>query len=190
MKQKKALSAYDMIYWIARILFVTFMLITIYFVANIYESQALDTSRVEAQLFEHYLFYSPNSLSYTDPYTGRIYPGVLDVRNFDEEILNEAANFGETNNMVAANITLKSSRRITITGDMTKQEVVASVIYNKKKYERWMQLVPSPMPGTGILAKGPGTVLSHETRRYVIYLDEEGNRKYGEVETTILVPKT
>ena len=190
MKKRKALSTYDMIYWMARILFVTFMLITIYFVANIYESQALDTSKVEAQLFEHYLFYSPNSISYSDPYTGRIYPGVLDIKNFDEERLNKAANFGEINNMVAANITLRSASQINLAGDLEKPEIVASVVYNQEKYERWIQLVPIPQFGTGVLIKGPGTVFSHSAKRYVVYFDEEGNQKYGEVETKILVPKT
>jgi len=173
MKSKKAMSAYDMIYWIVRILFAVMLLVSLYFIARIYEQKELDTADIEAGLFKNYLLYSPNGLSYRDAYTNRIYTGILDVKNFNSERLESAADFGTQNNMVAANITLF---------DM-QNNIVAKTYYNKQKYLDWLPLSYSTFFGRG-------TVLKADNRTFVIYLDEFGNEKPGILLTEIVVPRT
>ncbi len=173
MKSKKAMGAYDMIYWIARILFVVMMLVSIYFVARIYESQQSDTADIEASVFKDYLLYNPNALSYSDPYTGRTYPGIVDLQNFDPEILESAANFSGGKEMIAANITLLDF----------EDNIVKQAYYNRERYLDWLPLSHETFLGRG-------TVLKADNRTYVLYVDEEGNREQGMLLTEILVPRT
>jgi len=176
MKAKKALGAYDMIYWIARILFAVFMLITLYTVATIYESKILDTAEIEAKLFKHYILYSPNGLSYTDPNTGRLYPGVVSLDNFNSERLESAASFGEINNMIAAKITLYGPKG---------GPPINEVYYNKDRYDAWFPLTYSPK-----VFKVVGTVHSQFSYAYVAWLDSNGYKREGSLRFEILVPRT
>jgi hypothetical protein len=150
------------------------LLVSVYFVARVYESKVLDTSETEAALFKNYLLYSPGALSYRDLYTYRIYPGVVDINNLNYQTLESAADFGDSNDMVAANITLFNANRTT---------VIAQTYYNRERYLDWLPL-------THRTFLGAGTVFKADNSTYVVYIDENGTRKSGILKTEILVPRT
>ena len=171
---KKSMAVYDFVYFIVRVFFVIMMLVSIYYVTRLYESKELDTAEIEAGLFMNYLLYSPNGLSYRDTYISRIYPGTIDPKNLNSTRLEKAADFGQPNNMVAANITLF---------DIEKKNVIAQALYNEKGYGDWF-----PIAFTTFF--GRGSVLKAENETYVIYVDENNNTKSGVLKTEILVPRT
>lgn len=196
MRAKKALGAYDMIYWIARILFAVLMLVTLYAVASIYESKVLDTAETEAKLFKHYLLYSPNGLSYTDPYTGRLYPGVLSLDNFNTERLESAASFGKVNNMVAAKVQLLGDceyDEFTLSAKCNRN-ITDEVYYNEQKYRSWIPLIIWDLSATSSTQdfrfKGiAGTVWYESSRLYVTYIDSNNYQRSGVLLIEVLVPK-
>lgn len=167
---KKAMSIGDFFYWIGRMLFVILILVSIVYVGLIYQSKAIESYDIEAKLFKHYLIYNPNGLSYWDDSTGRLYPGIVDLKNFNSERLEAAADFG-TDRMVAANITLY---------DISKTTVIAQTYYNYPSFIRWKPIS---------YGKGAGSVYKDEGELYVIYVNES-SRKAGILKTEVLVPRT
>ncbi|MBW3022880.1 hypothetical protein KY308_02155, partial [Candidatus Woesearchaeota archaeon] len=107
MMHKKAIGAYDIVYWSFRILFILIMFSAIIFLARVYENQTIDTSYSEAVIFIRYMLYNPNSLPYVDPESGRAYPGTVDISKFSSAQLESAMSFGEIKDMVTAKISLE-----------------------------------------------------------------------------------
>ncbi|MEM4336430.1 MAG: hypothetical protein QXG86_00300 [Candidatus Woesearchaeota archaeon] len=178
-KSKRGINAYDAVYWSARILFVLLMLFFIYFLARYYDSQTLDTTKQEAEIFVRYMLYNPNALPYTDPSTGRTIYGVVDINKLSETTLEKAMFFGEINNMIAANITLTYN----VKKEEGKEEVKKiELFYNREKYFNWLPL-------SNVFFVGIGKVEKIETRRYVIVLDN-GEMYPAFINFVVLVPKT
>ena len=177
---KRAMETTEMVYWIARILFCLMMLISVFFIARIYESKVIDTAEVEAATFRNYVLYSPNGLSYTDPETGRLQPGIVDVRNFNETRLEAAADFGRPNDMVAAWFILHSASGPSVKG----------AFYNQQRYNDWKPLSEITTFAGIRRFFGAGTVYQEHNETYVVYVDENGNKLPGILETIILVPRT
>lgn len=169
----KAMSTQEMVYWIVRILFAVMMLVSIFFIARIYESKVIDTAEIEAGLFKNYLLYSPEGLSYRNPSDGRLYPGIIDVKNLNTERLESAADFGTPNDMAAALITLYNS----------SNDYVSSAYYNRQRYDDWKPLTYKTFLGAG-------AVLMAINETYVIFVDENGNKMPGTLRTIVMVPRT
>jgi hypothetical protein len=171
MKGKKAMGVGDMGYWMVRILFVVLLLFSMYFVVQIYESKFLDTAETEAMIFKHYMIYNPNALPYRDPYSNRVYPGIVDVNNFNTARLDAAANFGKINNMIAAKIVLFNMSGV----------VVADAYYNEERYYDWEPLT---------IGKGIGAPILKAEDDYVLFAGKDGKIKPGVLTMNIIVPIT
>jgi len=177
MKGKKAMNAYDMVYWVARILFAILLLVTIFFLARFYEQSQLQTAGIEAGVFRNYLLYSPSGISYHDIYTNRVYPGVIDINKINSQQMEDAASFGSQNNAIAAKITLMD------TSKESSNNLVKSAYYNKQQYDNWL-----PLSGAGF--SGVGTVMKADNSSYVLYVDDNGDTHPGILLTEILVPNS
>ena len=176
MKGRKAMTGGEMLLWAARFFLFILLLFSVVFLVRIYQQKEIDTSEIEAELFKNYLLYSPNALSYTDPYVNRVYLGVVDLKNFNSKHLESAADFGSPNSMVAANMSIA----LISAGKYTR---VAQAYYNEEKFFDWLPLAHPAF-------KGRGTVYSDFDIKNVNYVDENGTITQGRLVIEILVPRT
>jgi len=171
---KKAIGAYDIVYWIVRILFVLMMFFFLYFLARVYETRTVDTSENEARIFIMYMAYNPDAFSYRDT-TNRVYPGIVDVSKMTPEMLEQAMHYEKENRMIAANITLYQADKTT---------TVRNVFYNEREYWTW---APLSLP----TFTGEGTVRNVSDIRYVLYKEGDSEDfKPGFLKFDVLVPKS
>lgn len=94
---------FDWLIWSIRI---TLLAIVIYCIVAITISpleEDLNTHDLDYTFLLNRLFYSPNSISYVDDLTGRVYPGIIDLSKFNEETLNKTLG---TSSRFAVKITL------------------------------------------------------------------------------------
>ena len=181
-KSKKAVEAYDLVYWSVRIMFVILMLFFVYFLARVYESQAIDTTEIEAGTFIRYMLYNPNALPYIDPNSGRTLFGIIDIEKMNSKQLEEAMSFGEENNMVAAKITATYEIPLPEGVSGPQQQKKIEAYYNEAKYNNWL-----PLSNPSFLREG--TVKKIEQTRYVLVKDKEETYP-GSIIFEVLVPKT
>jgi len=125
---KKAAAFKILNYSILRILFIALLFYIIYLFAYSQIKINIDIEDTKSLIFVKRLLYSPNSISYTDPITGRTYPGIIDLERFDPTIPEKAFNFSKNN--LAAKIELTNLE------NNEKKEIYL----NKKWYDRWEPL--------------------------------------------------
>jgi hypothetical protein len=82
-----------------------------------------NTFDVETEIYTTRLLSSPNSFTYLDPYTQRAYPGIIDIKQFDDAIINEVIDTSK--NQIAGKLTLAYDNQSN------------DIFLNKKYYERW-----------------------------------------------------
>jgi len=51
---------------------------------------SIDTKVAEAGVFTQRIVYSPNGLSYHDPLSNKVYPGIIDLEKFNNPILDKS----------------------------------------------------------------------------------------------------
>ena len=86
----------------------------------------LDVSGAESELFVQRLLYSPHGLSFYDPYSSRLYPGIIDMNNLD--LIDNSLFYGENKHIGA---------KLTFT-DLNNNNL-AEKIYNDIVYRRIIQ---------------------------------------------------
>ena len=83
MLNKKGIAAFSTAIWMLRLLFVAVVFFSIYFFTNIYSRIDVNEFNVEPDIFVQNMLYSPHGISYYDPISNRIYPGIIDLSNAD-----------------------------------------------------------------------------------------------------------
>ena len=128
-------------YSIPRLIFIVIFFSTIYLFTSSQLKSAINTRALQEEIFLQRLLYSPEGVSYTDPVTGRIYPGTIDMEKLkkDESLLDGA--FSADKKRFAA--------RIQITNLDTKDSL--ELFINKEGYGRWAPLATFPRYGKSIL---------------------------------------
>ncbi len=106
--------------------------LAVFLLLIIHIEKDINTFDLESEIFINRILYSNNGLWLYDKDTGRIYPGIIDIKNFDindiEKNLEKTMFFGKENNRLAAEIILKL------------KEKSYSIYYNKEKYDMWVSL--------------------------------------------------
>lgn len=125
---KKGVSFKILNYAILRILFIALLFYITYLFAYSQIKVNIDIDDTKSLIFVKRLIYSPNSISYTDPVTERIYPGIIDIERFNPATLENTFNF--TKNNIAAKIELTNLE------NNEKKEIYL----NKEWYDRWEPL--------------------------------------------------
>ncbi|MBI2576923.1 hypothetical protein HYV84_06925 [Candidatus Woesearchaeota archaeon] len=128
-------------YAIPRIIFIVIFFSTIYLFTSSQLKAAINTRALQEEIFLQRLLYSPEGISYTDPVTGRLYPGTVDMDKLkkDESLLDSA--FSADTKRFAA--------RIQITSLETKD--TWELFINKEGYGRWAPLTKFPRYDKSIL---------------------------------------
>lgn len=146
---KRAQVGYTAVKLIMWFIFLIVILICITFFVKRYSQVSVDTKGVESYLFYQQIFYTDNGITYKDVFTGRNYPGIIDLSRFNEISLNKALSYGNENDIIAANLTI-------VTND---NSFTGTVIYNREWYNRWKHLTDKPGTGGATKLSRKGYVL-------------------------------
>ena len=139
---KKAVSA-KVFYWLFVLLILLPLIIfAISNVINTFSTQVTKTSNIENILIEDRIF---NVLAFTNPNTGRSYPGIIYLPHFNETFINNA---------------LKTQRSVGLKLSLAEQQ---PIYFNQEFYE-----IAAPLKDTNKYQE-----TKHE--RYVLIKDKSGN---------------
>ncbi len=131
-QQNKALMSFNMLMWIPRIIFMVIVLFSVIFLATWYAWQEIHSWQAESGLITQRMLYSINGISYHDPLSSRLYPGIIDLSKFQNNqipILDSSIYYGPENKHLGAKITIK---------DM-QDNILREGIYNNDIYSRIVQ---------------------------------------------------
>lgn len=134
---KKAQLTFNIGYWIPRILFLVVAFLAVFFLVRKFQLDLVDVSDLEADLMKYRLIYSRNSISYTDEITGRVYPGIITLDDFEQARIDRSMSFGNYSRMMAMKLELLS-----LDGSPIK-----TTFYQKDWYLRTKPLVGLKGPG-------------------------------------------
>ncbi len=148
-KNKYAGSVYlQMIFVFFRFLLVLFIVFSIVFIVRSHFKVKIDILDAELNLLAHTMLYAPGGVSYQDPITSRVYPGIIYLEEFENTFtmssrLNQAFYY-EKQPVFAAALIL----------DIPQQnKKVEGVYYQKEWYDKWNPLAASRLIGSGSVIK-------------------------------------
>lgn len=148
-KNKRAGSVYlQMMFGFFKFFLVLFIVFSILFVVRSHFKAKIDILDTELTLLAHNIIYAKGGVSYQDPITGRVYPGVISLEEFENSFamssrLNQAF-FYEKQPVFAAVINLNLPEQ---------NKKVESVYYYKEWYDKWHPLGASRLIGKGAVIK-------------------------------------
>lgn len=181
-RNRKGLTAYNMIIMIMRIVFLVIALLSIVIIISIAVNVNLETKESESVLLIARLMYSPEGLSQVDPITGRVVTGVIAVDQMNATRLDNGI-YIKTNNRIAARAELYE---YTLTeGDDPIANFVKVVKFNGDVFDSYDPLAEGFLGTSGI-----GGVYKYETKYPVIVLKEDGSRSLGYMSFKVLIPKS
>ncbi|MBT3720140.1 hypothetical protein HN789_04595 [archaeon] len=123
----KKSQAYNILeYYLVRIPFILVLVALFVYMASSIESNALKSHDVRKEIIQNRIFYSPNSITYFDEDSGRIYPHIIDMERFNEIQLDQAF-FTKENKVLTGKIDLTN-----IDLNITNTSYI-----NRDQYERW-----------------------------------------------------
>ncbi|NTV24279.1 MAG: hypothetical protein HGA85_07990 [Nanoarchaeota archaeon] len=125
--KKKAIGYNIVEYYIIRIPYLILLIGIFLYVTGSLERQGLSSHNTRQQIIINRIFYSPNSITYTDSATGRSYPNVVDLSRFKDEAVLDKAFFTMQSRVLAASLQLTN---------LDTAEVYQAYI-NQDAYDRW-----------------------------------------------------
>lgn len=111
-----------------RMMFIIIIMFVLYLFSTSLIKTNIDVSNIRNLVFFNRVLYSPSSISYTDDYISRIYPGTIDINRFNDDILTKALNYTEN----------KIAMRLELT-NLENNEIKEAYL-NKEWYDRWEPL--------------------------------------------------
>jgi len=109
------------------------------FLLGYYAGTTIDVAPIQANVFLYRAIYAPNTISFTDQVTGRVYPGIIVDSNFTTSHLEAAINYSYEKQL-AAKLELI---------DPVSNEVMATAYYNQEWYGRLEPLARAGLTGFG-----------------------------------------
>ncbi|MFH0875485.1 MAG: hypothetical protein V1859_06090 [archaeon] len=124
-KRASSNDSFNILNYTLRIIFIGVLMVTFYVFFTALFTFNLESQNVVNKVFEKRFLYSDTLFVYKNDAIGRVYPGIIDIKKFDEQHINEAFVFEKS--YIAAKCTLKNSRT------NEKKELYL----NKKWFDRW-----------------------------------------------------
>ncbi len=114
MKNKKSTTTFEVIMWIPRILFLVVLMFAIMLLIRSFVNTTIDSSELQANIFANRILYSPNAVSYFDPDTQRVYPGIVDADKINAAIndksLEKSIYYGKKNLEIGAKFSVNDMK--------------------------------------------------------------------------------
>ncbi len=155
-----------------RVIFLVIMLVVCVMLIRMFIVSRMETKGIQAEILMDGLIYGPGGISYQDPVSGRIYPGIIDVDSAGKANLDKALYF-PSNNIIAAKISVSKERE--------DEDNAWKFYYNREWYENWGPLLKLYLPGAG-------GVVSYKRTLPVIYR-HDSEIKSGYVTFEVVQPK-
>lgn len=111
-----------------RLLFISIIFFGLYLFTTSLIRTNIDVDDLRDMIMFNRLLYSKNSISYYDGYIDRLYPGVIDISRFNDDVLAKAFNYSENKMAIKLELTNLESNE------------VSEAYINKQWYERWAPL--------------------------------------------------
>lgn len=177
MKNKKAITTFEILMWIPRIIFLVVIMFVIMILIRSYITTTTDVSELEANLFVNRLLYSPTGISYFDSSINRAYPGIIDIDKFKmqstEKFLEKSVYYGGKNREIGAKLSLK---------DLSEnQENI--IFYNEDFFKEQKKLVDAGF------TLGPGGARGY-TKNYDVLIFKNNALNKGTLMIEIVVPNS
>jgi hypothetical protein len=170
-KLNKKAQAFYLIWHIFRTIFIIIIFLSVVLLIRMYIKAEIPTTRLQTEVFFNRLFYSPDAISYNDPYTSRSYPGIIDLGKFNSANIENAINY-DYDKMVAAKLIIYDK----------DNNLVKESYFNQKWYTNWYPLAASSLQGKGSATRTIKTF-------YVTYF-ENNEFKEGILTVDIIVPNS
>lgn len=148
-KNKHAGSVYlQMMFGFFKFFLVLFIVFSILFVVRSHFKAKINILDTELTLLAHNIIYAKGGVSYQDQITGRVYPGVISLEEFENSFamssrLNQAF-FYEKQPVFAAALNLEIPQQ---------HRKIDGVYYYKEWYDKWNPLAASRLLGKGSVIK-------------------------------------
>ena len=162
-RKKRGEVSSEVLYFIPKIIFLTAVLFAVVILVKKFIIITTDIRPVESNILVRRLLYPNDGLSYFDSQLNRVYPGTIDLERFrllsqsnPNELDNSAINYGDSNAIISAKITLRQQGKDDIT-----------VYYNKDRFDKWE---PRVLPG---VKGGAGSVKTFREQQYVLIKENE-----------------
>lgn len=132
-------QAEQMIENIPYLILTVLVMVGLYFLLSYYSSTTINVEKIQVSTFLYRELYQPNGLSYTDNLTGKVYPGLIDAKDFTNEHLDASMHFNYDKQIMA---------KFEIY-DQKYNQLQATAYYNGVWYSRMEPLALSFLPGIG-----------------------------------------
>ncbi len=179
MKDKKAITTFEMLMWIPRIIFLVIIMFAVMFIVRSYVTTTIDVSELKANVFANRVLYSPTGMAYLDPDTNRAYPGVVDIEKFKlqitEKFLEKAVYYGEKNQELGARFLLKN----------LDENEETEVFYNEDFFKEQKKIADSGP----VFTEGPGGVRAY-TKNYDVLILKNKVLHKGILTIEVVVPNS
>jgi len=126
-KKAQGFSTLNLFFW--RFLFIAIAFTAVWYLASTQIQEKVNIQQTKDLILINRILYSPTSIAFTDPNTGRVYPDIIDLAKFNEKVLNSSINTDK--NLIAAKLELKN---------LDTNEVTETYL-NKKWFDRWDPLI-------------------------------------------------
>jgi len=169
---KKAQTTLNTAYWLIRLgIFLPIVTLVVILIVNAYIQKEVPVLDVDAELLIHRIINSREGISYIDPLSNRLYPGIIDITRFKEQPrLEKSIFYGDTSTYIGAKLTLTNESGNTI----------AEIIYNNKAYRRIAE--------RGL--RGKGGVEVREKQLYVLARNKKGELQKATLHTEVVISRS
>ncbi|MBU1946459.1 MAG: hypothetical protein KKC54_05815 [Nanoarchaeota archaeon] len=175
LKSKTAnLISFNVINHILEIIFIISVGVFVFFI--IHFEKNIDTFPIESEILADRILYSNNGLWFYDENISRLYPGTIELNNFNnkekiELSLAKTMDYGDENKRAAAELILEDS-----TGSK-----FGPIYYNEQKYREWIEWYRAGV------TKGAGA-RQGEVRKTGVVIKKDNELSAGILTMTILIP--
>jgi len=177
MKTKKAITTFEILMWIPRILFLVVVMFVVMLLIRSHVTTTIDISEIKANTLAYRLLYTQKGVSYYDSTIGRTYPGVIEIDKFKsqniEKFLEKSAYYGDKNREIGAKFLLK---------DLSENNEII-VFYNEDFFKEQKKLVDSGF------TEGPGGARGY-TKKYDILILKNNVFNSGTLTIETAVPNS
>jgi hypothetical protein len=159
-----------------RIGFMMAALLAFFVLINFYINNQIDTNYLQSQVLLNRILYS-DAIMKKDSDTGRVFTGVVDIKKFNNEQLEQSINYAEYRRHAAVKLKLLNKDP-----DPQKQFIMDAYL-NKDMYDYWKEIVKANV-------KGKGSATLYITKYPVTYIGIDDNYYYGTLIVEIMIPNS
>ncbi len=164
----------DLIYWVPKLIYYNIVFFVLLIMIFSFMAMRVELKEAEARAYLNRVIFSQDSIYYYDDELERSYPGIVDIKKFNDNTLNLSMDFRSA--IESENTYLAMSLNITYQRPGMENAVA---YHNGKWYDRFL-------PRVGKRGKGGARMWQEDY--FVTVMDEQGNLEPGTMNVRLLMP--